>query len=67
MSNLGDKQAANLVMLGAAVARSGVLSRESLGAAVEEQLPERFRELNLKALSRGWEMGTEKSEERGER
>ena len=57
VSDLGDKQAANLIVLGAAVARSGVLSREALEAAVEEHLPERFRELNLKALARGWEMG----------
>ncbi|MCF8063415.1 MAG: 2-oxoacid:acceptor oxidoreductase family protein, partial [Deltaproteobacteria bacterium] len=66
VSELGGKQAANIVMLGAAAAWSGVVSRDGLEAAVREQVPERFLVLNLKALARGWELGN-KGEEREER
>jgi 2-oxoglutarate ferredoxin oxidoreductase subunit gamma len=67
VSELHNKQAANIVMLGAATARSGVVSRRALEAAVREEVPERFLELNLRALTRGWEMGLEMEETGGGR
>jgi 2-oxoglutarate ferredoxin oxidoreductase subunit gamma len=59
VSGLRNQQVANIVMLGAAAARSGVVSRQALASALQEQVPERFRALNLKALARGWAMGME--------
>lgn len=57
LSELRNKQAANIVLLGATVARTGLVSRQALEAAVREQVPGRFRELNLRALDLGWRQG----------
>lgn len=55
--DLGATQAANIVMLGALVAVTGVVEREVLARVIDEQVPPRFRELNLKALDAGYQLG----------
>jgi 2-oxoglutarate ferredoxin oxidoreductase subunit gamma len=66
VSDLRSKQVANIVMLGAAAAWSRTVSRQGLETAVREQVPERYRDLNLRALARGWELGSESGGRRQE-
>ncbi len=54
---IGNKQVANIVMLGALSALTGVVSRTSMRSAVSDRVPERFRAINLRALSRGFTLG----------
>ncbi|BAP61219.1 MAG: 2-oxoglutarate ferredoxin oxidoreductase subunit gamma [Methanothermococcus sp.] len=55
--NLGNKIVANVVMLGALVSITNVISKESLKNAVVDAVPSKFNELNLKALEKGFELG----------
>lgn len=53
---LGDGRVANMIMLGAVIAVTGVVSREAAAAALEKVLPARRRhlmELNKAALAKG--------------
>ncbi len=50
---LGDKVVANVVMLGAVVADTGVIDMEILKRCLRETTPARRLETNLKALERG--------------
>jgi 2-oxoglutarate ferredoxin oxidoreductase subunit gamma len=59
LQELNNKQAANMVMLGAVAALTGLASRPSLAKALEENSAERFREVNLKALDLGQKIGQE--------
>ncbi|MGM0663336.1 MAG: 2-oxoacid:acceptor oxidoreductase family protein [Thermodesulfobacteriota bacterium] len=59
VSELGNKQVANIVMLGALSALTEIVSIKALETAVSEQVSSRFRDLNLQALSRGFELGVE--------
>ncbi|MBN2335412.1 2-oxoacid:acceptor oxidoreductase family protein [Candidatus Bathyarchaeota archaeon] len=52
---LGNPLAANMVVLGAVQAVTGVVSLEALKSSVEDRFP-RFRDLNLKAVDRGVEL-----------
>ncbi|NIS72621.1 MAG: 2-oxoacid:ferredoxin oxidoreductase subunit gamma [Proteobacteria bacterium] len=54
---LGNKQVANIVMLGALTALTGVVSRASMESAISNHVPQRFREINLRAVKRGFELG----------
>jgi 2-oxoglutarate ferredoxin oxidoreductase subunit gamma len=54
---IGNKQVANIVMLGALTTLSHVVSGKSMEAAVSAHVPPRFKEINLKALRRGLELG----------
>ncbi len=54
---LGQKQAANMVMLGAAVAATGVVSKRALFAAIREHVDKRFQDLNLRAVEAGMAVG----------
>lgn len=47
----GGKMVANVVALGVVNLLSPVVSAESLQAAIEHRVPERFREINLAALA----------------
>lgn len=60
IKDLNQKQAANIVMLGALVAVTGLVSLESLKRAVAENVGERFREMNLEAVEIGFHLGEEK-------
>jgi 2-oxoglutarate ferredoxin oxidoreductase subunit gamma len=54
---LGNPLAANMVMLGAVQALTGVVKAEALAASITDRFPKR-KELNLKALHRGMELGS---------
>jgi 2-oxoglutarate ferredoxin oxidoreductase subunit gamma len=50
---------ANIVMLGALVASTGVVSREAIERAVLDQVPKGTEDLNLAALKQGYVRGEE--------
>lgn len=58
---LGRRIVANIVMLGALVGLTGLVSMEALRAATKESVPERALELNMKALDRGFQIAKELS------
>jgi 2-oxoglutarate ferredoxin oxidoreductase subunit gamma len=53
VSELGNSQVANIVLLGATVLLTGVVSAEALEQTIREQVDPRFLDLNLRALARG--------------
>ncbi len=53
MEALGDKVVANVVMLGAVVAGTGLIDMETLKRCMRETTPARRLETNLKALDQG--------------
>ncbi|ABR56063.1 2-oxoacid:acceptor oxidoreductase family protein [Methanococcus aeolicus] len=55
--DIGNKIVANVVMLGALVSITNTISKESLKNAVFDVVPPKFKELNLKALEKGFELG----------
>jgi 2-oxoglutarate ferredoxin oxidoreductase subunit gamma len=56
-TNLGREIVANIVMIGALVAGTGVVSREAIERAVLDSVPKGTESLNQKALKRGFELG----------
>jgi 2-oxoglutarate ferredoxin oxidoreductase subunit gamma len=54
---IGNKQVANIVMLGALTALTGVVSMAAMESAVSKHVPQRFREINLRAVKRGFGLG----------
>ncbi len=52
-----NRQVANIVMLGALTVLTGVVSQTSMESAVSSHVPQRFREINLIALKRGFALG----------
>lgn len=61
VSELGNAQVANIVLLGATVALTRVVSAGALEQAVRELVDARFLDLNLRALARGLAILEEKS------
>lgn len=57
LNELNQKQAANIVILGALASVSGLVSKEALKAAISENVSSRFRESNLGALEMGYRLG----------
>jgi len=55
--SLGNKIVANVVMLGALVAITGVVTKEDMIKSIKTTLPERVLELNLGAFEKGFEAG----------
>ncbi|MGB4050681.1 MAG: 2-oxoacid:acceptor oxidoreductase family protein [Methanoculleus sp.] len=55
--NLGREIVANIVMMGALVAITGVVSREAIERAVLDSVPKGTESLNSRALRRGFELG----------
>lgn len=51
---LGNRMAANVVMLGFFTAVTGVVGRDSMEAAVKASVRERFVELNMQAFEEGY-------------
>jgi 2-oxoglutarate ferredoxin oxidoreductase subunit gamma len=51
---------ANIVMLGALVAATGIVSKEAIVESVRTSVPPRTVDLNLRALERGYEYVKEK-------
>jgi len=58
---LGRTIVANLVMLGVLVAKTGIVSREGMEAAIRDNVPPKTIDLNLKAFRRGLELGASAS------
>ncbi|MBN2734841.1 MAG: 2-oxoacid:ferredoxin oxidoreductase subunit gamma [Methanomicrobiaceae archaeon] len=48
---------ANIIMLGAVVSSTGVVSREAIEKAVLDSVPKGTEDLNIKALNAGFELG----------
>jgi 2-oxoglutarate ferredoxin oxidoreductase subunit gamma len=57
VKKLKNKQAANIVLLGALIEITKIVSQKSVRKAITLHMSERFRVLNLKALQTGIEMG----------
>jgi 2-oxoglutarate ferredoxin oxidoreductase subunit gamma len=55
--SLGNKIVANVVMLGALIAITGVVTKEDMIKSIKTTLPERVLELNLSAFEKGFEAG----------
>ena len=51
--NIGSKQIANMVLLGALVKKTGIVSMEALVSALKDHGKEKFFEINKKALEIG--------------
>ncbi len=49
-------QPANIIMLGALTVMTGIISEASMTIAVRENVPPRFLDINLKALSLGFDL-----------
>ena len=56
---LNSRMVANIIVLGAAVEISNVVTKDAFISAIEEHIPERFIELNLKAANIGFNLGRE--------
>ena len=61
LEELNNGMAANIIILSAAVEMTDVVSKKELKSAIEEIIPERLRELNLKAMNIGFRLGRTKS------
>lgn len=61
IEELKSQIVANMVMLGATVAITGLVTREALRSAVAETVAARLRELDLKAMEAGFRLGSGKS------
>ena len=59
IKELNQKQSANIVILGASAAITGMVTKEALIAAITENVSSRFRDLNVKALELGFRLGKE--------
>jgi 2-oxoglutarate ferredoxin oxidoreductase subunit gamma len=57
IKELDQKQSANIVILGASAAITGMVTKEALIAAITENVSARFRDLNIKALELGYRLG----------
>jgi 2-oxoglutarate ferredoxin oxidoreductase subunit gamma len=59
IKELNQKQSANIVILGAAAAVTGLVTKGALIAAITENVSARFRDLNVRALELGYRLGQE--------
>ena len=59
IKELNNRQVANIVMLGAVVGITKTVTWDALTSAIEENIPERFKALNLKAVKLGFKLGSE--------
>jgi 2-oxoglutarate ferredoxin oxidoreductase subunit gamma len=57
IKELNQRQSANIVILGATAAVTGIASKEALRAAIAENASDRFKELNIRALELGYKLG----------
>lgn len=60
IEELNNGMVANVIILSAAVELTGVVTKRALKAAVEATVSERLRDLDLKALDIGFELGRRK-------
>jgi 2-oxoglutarate ferredoxin oxidoreductase subunit gamma len=59
IKELNQKQSANIVILGAFAGITGMVSKDALIAAINENVSARFRDLNVRALELGYRLGKE--------
>ncbi len=57
---LGKRMVLNIVMVGFFAAVANLLNPENVRKAVEDSVPESFKELNLRAFDKGYEYGKER-------
>lgn len=57
--DLGNKLAANIIMLGYMIRKTGVVSRKAMEEAIGNTVREQHVELNLQALEIGWNLASE--------
>ena len=57
VKELNNKLVANMVILGVAVEITKMVSKDALISAIEKNVPERFKVLNLKAVELGFNRG----------
>jgi 2-oxoglutarate ferredoxin oxidoreductase subunit gamma len=62
IEDLKSELVANMVMLGAAVELTGLVTKDALCSAVAETVAERLRELDLKAVEAGFRLGSRGSD-----
>jgi len=60
---LNSKLVANIVILGAAVGITKIVNRDALISAIEKNVPERFKVLNLEAVKLGFKLAEGRSKE----
>ncbi len=53
-TKLGNANVANVCMLSAVIAATGIIERKSLQAALKDQCPERFMDINMQAIGAGF-------------
>jgi 2-oxoglutarate ferredoxin oxidoreductase subunit gamma len=58
-NKIGNRVVANVIMMGALQELTDIVSKENLEKALLERVPNGTEELNLKALTRGYEIGRE--------
>ncbi|KXA97707.1 hypothetical protein AKJ39_03030 [candidate division MSBL1 archaeon SCGC-AAA259J03] len=63
--NLEHEEAANIIMLGATVAITGIVSKEAVKKATLERVPEGTEGLNKLALEKGFEAGKKQLDKNG--
>jgi 2-oxoglutarate ferredoxin oxidoreductase subunit gamma len=56
LKDLGNRQAANMVLLGAVVKTAGLVSEKALLQSLSKRVPASFLETNRKALALGFEL-----------
>ncbi|MFQ5884793.1 MAG: 2-oxoacid:acceptor oxidoreductase family protein [Thermoplasmata archaeon] len=54
---LGKKIVANVVMLGALTAMTGIVSKEAIMNAIKANVPKKAVEINIKAFEKGYKLG----------
>ena len=65
IEEFGNEIVANVIILGAIVKMTDIVSKEALISATKESVPERFREINAKAVDIGFSFGGGKIEKTG--
>jgi len=67
VKELGNGTVANVIILSAAVDITEIVSKKALESAIREIVPERLKQLNLKAMDIGFKLGRTKSNQIQER
>jgi 2-oxoglutarate ferredoxin oxidoreductase subunit gamma len=60
VKDFNQKQTANIIMLGALIAIKATVTKDSLLEAIEENVPAKYIDINLRAVEAGYQMGIEK-------
>ena len=53
--NLNFKKVANIIMLGALIKATGIVSKESIFKSISDTVPEKYVELNIQAFQQGFD------------